>query len=341
METENSPLDNYILNSNLTKSQAQKAFKRYKSEHQHSKRFKGSHQLLGKYIISLILDSWNGKTLNDREKGFYLETNKTSLSKLCDCTPKSIYNQIARLTELEFLLKCEAIKGGLRLWVNPKTIVDSSCPGMKKIHPLSKELIVKNKTINGDKEKIPKNTKEQFSPGTDVQKSVCNVPGESSEYPQKILDHLLRKIYPNQSPSMKRRRILLKLVQSNLSRKASIDQFSEFDAYYSHMKLIDKAHHWFREHPEVIPPDPYHFLSFSKSGFRLCRIEEWEKSKQRAQLLYPVRKKIINESKAIAKSDRLGRKLAKIEEQTKLLNTVNDPKFTEWYKSHFINLYQS
>lgn len=284
-----------VYSMNITKKDAFNTFRKFKdSKVEPSVKLKGSHQLLARYILNFFIDSWNKRSEAQRKAGFFIKTNNTSLAKLCDCTPRTIRNQVLRLCEAKILLNSELTGRGICIWLNPNVIFDFSGSDLKKNQGLVLEPFrVKNKIASVDNSEMgaarmwsrnDKNVFKNIEGHHDSRAALSGGGGPGmgslSEYVGKFWTSAKDRLYPGMRFPDSREKVLIDLIASRFHMRQAESDKSPFDIYYKQMTYLDLASTWFKSHPEVIPPDPYHYFSSGLSGFRFDKIEEWEKQKQ-------------------------------------------------------------
>ncbi|WP_421874015.1 hypothetical protein [Marinoscillum sp.] len=281
----NSQMPEWVLDYNIPKRDAFKSLKKFKEERISPGMLRGSHQLLARYLLNFVIENWNQSSYQDRALGFYTSSNCTSLARLCDCTPRSIRNQLMRLIDVGIVLTTEMTGRGLKVYINPEVILFSFDPDRKKDHPLVLEPdLVKNKLTGVDN--TTKNSSKNIEEHR-VSRDTNDVPyvkrpgtGSISDHAKDFWTFAKRKIYWDRSFSNKRESVILELIEDLLTIKMAQSQKSLWDVYFRQMNYLSYAATWFEKHPEVTPPDPYHFFSYERKGFRFIRIEAWDNQKK-------------------------------------------------------------
>ena len=331
----------WVLEYNIAKKDAFNSLKSYKERSISSQRIRGSHQLLARYLLNFVIETWNESSEKERELGFCTTTNCNSLAKLCDCTSRSIRNQIKRLKETGIICRSEMTGRGLKVYLNPNAILCSFKPERKKDHPLVLEpLTVKNKTIGVDNttKNYPKNTEEQRVSRDTMTGLYVKCPGTGSmnEHAKVFWNFAKFKIYRDVRFTERREKVLIGLVEKLFTTKMTHSDKDLGDVYLLQMKYLSYASDWFDRHPEVLPPDPYHFFSLERSGFRFNKIEAWHNQKERNLKQRRVRVSVKNEIKNSKES--LGTGLGiMIKKHSEQISSFGTQRMNRWLINQYVN----
>jgi len=332
-------LDCSIIEQNLTIDTAFRNFKSFLEESEFKASIKQGHLALAERIIVFMIKEWSTRKPEERKLGFYLKTNTKALAKRCNSekSGRTVYNQINRLVECGVILKKERTKGGIKIWVNPKTIIDSSELKRKKIQGLVLEPSVKKeRTRNVDS--VDKNTEEQH-----IIESNQNITWLSkidsvscSDLAKNFWKHAKKYLYHELSINDSREKALINLLEGCFKQKLKQWQGDLPELYFKTLYHLDKVRKWFADHPEVKIPDPYHYFSMSSCGFRFWKLEEMELVKKRKLRIQLIRKTIRIQCLNLVRSKS---RLELMKKHLHLIQSVKDLTLSEWYRSNAFNLY--
>lgn len=273
--------------------------KSFKNQLKGKAKLRGQHQLLARYIVKLFIEDWNSRNPEKRQKGFYLNSNHTSLSCLCDCSSRSIRNQLDRLIECGIILQTQRTRRGIQIWINPKSIIDFSALDRKDFQGLVLEPSVKEeRTKNVDslvtQRTDEKNTKEQHSTGSKPNTSwfLMSGPVCCSDLALNFWEHTKKYIYPELNFSEARDKVMVDLISEYYQRRISKEQLEPAIVHNEVLANLERARKWFKDHPKVNPPDPYHFFSIESSGFRFWKLWDFEQRKSKLKTIQLIRKRI-------------------------------------------------
>lgn len=338
-------LDNKIFEMNITLDEAFKNLRKFKTEAKKRVPLKGTHQLTARYIINFFVREWDKRSVIERKKGFYIDTKNTSLATLCDCEKETIINHIKRLIQANIIEKKERTGCGIRIWVNPKAIINFSFLDMKKTHPLVPRTFVKEERTKGgvnnfkNEKNLVKNTKEQHSAESKSKESWSLMKGSvcCSELASRFWDHSRKYIYPDLQFSKNRERALKELLEKNIVLCLKGEKGKPVDLYFKLTAYLDRARKWFKDHPEVIPPDPYHFFSMEDYGFRFWKLIEYDNHRKKESINQSVKRRIRSECLKFSQGSH-DSILSLFKRHLEMVKNANCKDLSNWFisKSHSI-----
>ena len=339
-------LKQQIIEMNISKKEAFLNLKLYKKENKDRASLRGQHQLLARYLINFFIEEWNSRTIEERQKGFFLFSNNSSLSQLCDCSVRSIRNQIKRLIEFGLLEGSERTKRGIQVWINPHSIIDFSSPDKKEIQGLVLEPSVKEeRTINVDslatQRTDEKNTEEQHSTGSVYDHSwfLMKDPVCCSDLAKNFWRHAKKCIYPELEVAPNREKAIIDLIERNFKIQYTGWKGELVDLYFKSLAYLERVREWFKDHGDVFPPDPYHFFSNEKEGFRFWKLERIDHRKTRAKQIQLVRRRIRLECLRFAQGLINTTKIELLTRHLKWIDSNQNLQLSEWFLSKSHKLY--
>lgn len=288
---------------NIPLGDAFRNLKKFKSEAKKRVSLRAQHQLTARYLIEFCVREWNKRSTDERKTGFYISTTNPSLGTLCDSHKRTIINHIKRLIEAGIVEKSERTGNGIRVWINPKAIIDFSCQEVKDQHGLVLRTSVKEERTKGDvdnfkyEKNLVKNTKEQHSTESKSSRSWFLMSGSvcCSELADRFWSHAKKYLYPDLHFSKNREKVLKELLEKNISLCLESEKGKPVDLYFKLTAYLDRARKWFKDHPEVIPPDPYHFFSMENYGFRFWKLIEYDNRRKKESASQSIKRRIRSE----------------------------------------------
>ncbi|MEP1034763.1 hypothetical protein [Ekhidna sp.] len=331
---------------NISLREAFLNLKSFKNQFRGKTKLRGQHQLLARYIMKLFIEEWNSRNIEKRQQGFYLNSNHTSLSTLCDCSSRSIRNQLNRLIECGIILETQRTRRGIQIWINPKSIIDFSTLDRKDFQGLVLEPSVKEeRTKNVDslvtQRTDEKNTKEQHSTGSKPNTSwfLMSGPVCCSDLASNLWAHAKKYIYSDKEFSESRDQAIVDLISSCYQKRLKKEHREPANLHNEVLANLEQARKWFKDHPKVNPPDPYHFFSNETSGFRFWRLWDMGKQKSKSKLLQFARRRIRWDCFRFSNGQLTLSKLKLLDKHLDWIKSIQDKELATWFAINSHKLY--